>query len=218
MPDADALADAVKRGVDALRRGDATAAVDALHVVAHDEAFAAAQDLVDVRARVLVLYAQALVTSERLEEAQPAMVEALRAVKRLDDDDGVAAVRALQQVANHTRTKKRAPPASITPRQAPSPDDAEALLSSANLATGEDAARLAEQAFALAVSRGSVREEVLARLVLAKSRPHTAADQLGAALRRARGADEFTLVGAVVRAAELAGVPLPPEPYAGRDV
>lgn len=218
MPDAESLADAVKRGVDALRRGDAEAAVDALQPVATDEALAAAADLVDVRARVLVLYAQALVAAERLEEAQPAMVEALRAVKRLDDDEGVAAVRALQQVANHTRTKKRTPHAAAPARPAPAPDDAEAILAAANAATGEEAALLGEQAFALAVLRGSVREEVLARLVLARSRPETARAQLEAALRRARGADEFTLVGAVVRAAELAGVELPKEPYAGRAV
>lgn len=218
MPDADALAAAVKLGVDALRRGDAVAAAHALAPVANDEALENAPDLVDIRARVLVLYAQALVAADRFDDAQPALVQALRAVKRLDDDEGVAAVRGLQQLALHSRAKARGTPAAAPAGTAPSPDDAEALLIAANAATGEQAARLGEQAFALAVAHGSVREEVLARLVLARSRPDAAADQLAAALRRARGAGEFTLVGAVVRAAELAGVALPQEPYAGRAV
>lgn len=229
----DDLPDAVRRGVDALRSGRPADAVDALATVVADEALAAAPDLVDIRARVLVLHAQALSESGRLDEAKSAIPEALRAVRRLDDDDGIHAVKQLQArlVRDIADDHRRASEAIERARVARTPIDellaagvaeqrADVLLRKANamIDTGspEEGGGYADEALALAMAARSVRDEVLARLSIARARPADAAQQVAAALAIAERAADFNLVGTVARAAALHGVALPGQPYAQR--
>lgn len=228
------LPDAVRRGVDALRTGRPADAVDALSPVVADPALAAAPDLVDVRARVLVLYAQALVDSGRYNEAKAAIPEALRAVRRLDDDAGIAAVKQLQArlvrdiADDHRRASEAIERAKVarTPidellAAATSPEQrGEVLVQKANamIDTGSlvEGGAYADEALALAVAAGNVREEVLARLSIARARPDEAATHVGAAFACAERAGDFNLVGTVARAAALHGVPLPAKRYGER--
>ena len=68
---------------------------------------------------------------------------------------------------------------------------------------------LAEEALAVATGVSSLRLEVLARLSIARCAPERAPDELRTALARADAENDFTLVGAIARAAEAHAVALP---------
>lgn len=214
-------------GVEALRAERFDAARDALLEVAGAPELAAAADLVDVRARATTLLAQAMLGAGDLDGALPWLDAAERLLGGLGDRDGLAHVRALRRrrddaLADRARkaqaaerlARLAATPLEALRARAPSPAALlDLLVQKANAEVEahrpEDAAAIAREALDLAVGLDSVRGEVLARLSLARAEPSSAAEQLEAAWRRAERADEFNLVGAVARAAELAGVELP---------
>lgn len=230
----DGLPERIRHGLDALRAGDARSAVGFLRPVAVDAAFAAAEDLADLRARVLSLLGQAEIERGRPDLAERPLRDAAILAKRLGDTEGLLEIRALQARALAAAANRHAASAEDAERDrianTPLPD----LLASATTAAERAAARIAKanaeadagrhdlarelaaEAIADALVAGSVREEVLARLTLVRCDPAHAEAELLVALSVADRASEFALVGAVARAAALAGVTLPaqvgPEP------
>lgn len=177
-----------------------------------------------VGARLLAFRAQALDGLERLEEAERAAAEAVRLARRAGDDDGVQAVRALHArvlaslAARRHADAERARDLPLADTSddvllADAPDDdtrAARLVRKANvLADAGRAAEAAETARrALALSGASPREQVMARLLLA--RVEDAAPHLHAAHALADTADDPNLITAVAHAARAAAVPLRP--------
>lgn len=91
------LAARLAGGVRLLREGKPAEAAADLDVVCRDPDLAAAQDLRDVRARAMSLYAQALWKSGRPAEALPYLEAALRLARALGDVEGTQEVDALRQ-------------------------------------------------------------------------------------------------------------------------
>lgn len=220
------VADAVREGVAALRRGDPQAAIPLLRSAAEDADFNAAEDLADLRARVLSLLAQACLEAGQSSEAENWIRQALRVAKRLGDEAGLVEIRALQSrvlqaaMDDHRKREERREQARIaaTPLErllegVTEPHARAAVYIQKANAEIEvdrpgDAVALAAEAVRLADDAGAVREKVLARLTLARADADRAATLLPEAWKIASDADEFNLVGAVAKAAELAGVPL----------
>lgn len=221
------LARRLLHGVETLRARRFVEACEALLEVASAPDLAAAADLVDVRARATTLLAQAMLGAGDLDAALPWLDEAERLLGGLGDRDGLAEVRALRRqrddaLADRARKAQAAErlarlaetPLDALRARAPSPHALLELLvqkANAEVEAGrpDAAAAIAREGLDLALRLDSVRGEVLARLTLARAEPSSAAEQLEQAWRRAERADEFNLVGAVARAAELAGVALP---------
>jgi hypothetical protein len=213
--------------VDALRQGRPDEAVEALERVVNDPAFLAEEDLVDVRARVFSLLAQALLGAGRAGDADQWAGAALELAIRLDDRRGEAEIRSLQREIRSASAEelRRLAAAKESRRIAQTPEDillsgvrdpAEraALLTmkanaEADAGRADAGASIARRALEQALAAGALREEVLARLSIARCDPAAAVLELTAAWRRAEAADAFTLVGAVARAAEFVGVTLP---------
>lgn len=214
-------------GVEALRAGRHEEAVAALLEVASDPELAAADDLRDVRARACTMLAQALIAAGDPDASGTWLDEAERLLAAVGDAAGLAEVRGLRRErgdaltdrARKAQAKQRLAELARIPLdelrgRASSPAMLQDLLvqkANAEVEAGrsDEAASVAREAVALAVELDSVRGEVLARLSLARAAPATATDELTAAWRRAERANEFNLVGAVARAATLAGVELP---------
>jgi hypothetical protein len=228
MSDLD-LAARLARGVQALADGHAQAARSDLQIVWDDGELAAATDLQDVRARVGSLLAQALLEVGEPELADRACRDTLRVLRRLGDKAGMDAVRELQdqavrRLADHAQAQQnRAEAARVaeTPldellRGHDTPEAQAAVFvrkATALLERGTPipAIPLAERALHLAREHALVTWEVFARLVLARSAPSRAHEQLRAALDAAAGAGEFNLVSTIARTAEEAGLSLPAE-------
>lgn len=225
------LADRLAHGVRALRERRPAEAVDALAPVAADPELAAAEDLRDVRARVLALYAQALLESGRPAEAEPVVRDAIRLVRRLGDKAGLEEVRGLQdrvvkalvEAADQARRREEQARVAATPLDvllAGATDDrarAEALVKKAvALADVGDAsgAALARDALDAATRAADVTWQVFALVALARHEPHAASEHLRSAARVADDADEFNLISVVVEASRTLGVPLPTHPGA----
>jgi hypothetical protein len=217
-------AEAVKQAVEALRAGKPALAAELLGPVVDD---VRGDDMNDVRARVLTLYAQSLVDTGRTDEADPFLQEALELATGLGDEQGVVAIRELLErcAAASADLVREAQRKSAAARLAGVPID-ELLAragsdrersdiylrkADASLAVGRvaESALFAVQALAMAQAAGAVREEVLARLSLARAVPTEAADQIAKALDRARDENEANLVAAIAKTAELLGVPIP---------
>jgi tetratricopeptide (TPR) repeat protein len=220
------VAAAVREGVAALRRGNPADAIPLLRRAAEDPDLAAAEDLADLRARVLSLLAQAYLDAGQASEAETWVRQALRLAKRIGDEAGLVEIRALQSrvlaaaMDQHRRLEERREQARIA---APPLDRmlvgviepharAAVYIQKANaeieVDRPGDAVALATEAVRLADGAGAVRERVLARLTLARADGARAAALLPEAWKIASDADEINLVGAVAKAAELAGVAL----------
>lgn len=213
--------------MEALRQERWQDAVSALQDVASDPELAQAADLEDVRLRACTLLAQALIAADQPGPAGPWLDEADRLLAKLDDANGRAVVQQLRRqrtdrlMAQAARAKHAAQLAELanTPEhviraRAFTPEMLQDLLvqkANAEIEAGrpEEGGRLAQEALELAIEQDTVRGEVLARLSLARALPETAQEQLYLAWSRAERANEFNLVGAVARAAELQGVALP---------
>ena len=226
-PGDDGLPERIRQGLAALRAGDPTRAVGWLRPVATDAAFAAAEDLVDVRARVLSLLGQAEIERGRPDLAERPLRDAAILAKRLGDTEGLLEIRALQGRAlaasadRHTLATEEAERRRIAETPLPTllaaattaAERAAIKVAKANAEADagrrEGAEGLADDAIADAIAGGSIREEVLARLTLARCAPARAEAELSAALATAERGAEFALIGAVARAAALAGVVLP---------
>lgn len=208
--------------MEALRAERWEDAVVALEAVASDAGFRSQPDLADVRARVASLLAQALLGAGRAAEAEPHARQALQAARALGEG-GTEARTLLQAIlADLARAEQAARQAR---RTAETPLDrllegiegdealAAVLVRKANaevdVGRPAQALPLARRALAHAIACGSLREEVLARMTVARAAPEEAEAELRSAWQRAEAADDFNLVGAVARAARLSGVALP---------
>jgi uncharacterized protein YyaL (SSP411 family) len=232
------LAEALSTAMEALRRGAPAAAIPPLRELSADADLAAADDLRDVRARVLTWLAGALADTGALADAEAPCREALRLWRALRDKEGLDAARQIQDrivraLAHDAEAGARAAEAA---RVAATPVEsllaeagadprarALALVRKATALEGdgarEEAAALAARA--LEEACGDVHGEVMAHLVLARVGPGSGSvpSHLHAAWAAAAAAEEFNLVSMVARAAELAGVevgaleavPSPPE-------
>lgn len=224
MSASDDLAGQVRAGVEALSAGRPHEAARALAPVVEDADFTEHPDLADVRARVYSLYAQALLDSGAARQADAWARRALKQAQDLGDQAGADEVRALlRQIFSAAVEEKKTADAvarvAATPLEAlmaqavTDTERAGVLVEKANaeveVGRAEEGEALARQALALAQQAGSVREEVLAWLTLARACPDEAARAMVSAWRRACDADEANLVGAIARAAEHAGVTLP---------
>lgn len=225
------LADRVRLGVEALRRGEFAVAADVLGAARDDAAWAAADDVADLRARVASLYAQALLGAGRIDEADRAVVDALRLVKPLGDATALAEVRALQGEIVKARVEARQREAEAAERRrvadtpvdellagVADPDRQAALLNQKataeiDLGRTKSGEALARRALALATSP---REQVFARLAIARTAPREATEQIEAAWACASDANEFNLVAIIARTAELLGVTVARLEGAGR--
>jgi len=215
----------VARAVRALRERNPRLAADLLLPVAHSRALANAPDLVDVRAKVCSLLAQALLACDRPDAALTWVSTAQDLADTAHDAHARDTLTALRTqieegVAAATRTKasqrRRAHVASVPLEQLLGPvTDAsrrravmvEKGLADADAGRPEDARRVLTAAKALADDASDCREQVLARIGLSRitSAP---APLLVDAVRVARDAGEPQLVGVVAREAELRGVDL----------
>lgn len=226
----------ITSGVEALRAARWHDAVTALSPVVGDPDLAAADELRDVRARVLSLYAQACVEAGALEPADRACRDALRLLRALGDKPGIDTVRALQDrvVQALAREREQAARREEMARVAATPIDTllagattdaartETLLrkahAHADTDTGALGAPLATEAIDLADRLADTRLQVLARLARARCAPDHALSDLVQARDIADAAGEFNLIATIARAAEVAGVDLPREegPHAPR--
>lgn len=192
-------------------------------LVTLDDALVASALPEAARARALGMRAQALFGLGQLDQAKDALVVALRAARARGDAEGVTQLRGLNQ-AIYAALAHRSEQARLAEEEAArlalsleallesaqSPEErVMALIRKANQAADEGvpdpplARRAVTEADAL--PRG-IREQVLARLCLARSCPQEAARWLDDARDRADDADEPNLVGAVASAARAMGV------------
>jgi hypothetical protein len=190
------LPDRLHRGLDALKTGRPADAVDSLWIVFWDAELANTPDLTDIRLRAGTLLAQALLRCGRIPEVDRVLSEAERLVVERDDENGRQAVTSLRTEWAAARAR----------REAESPLVGRDPLFERPLADLQEVAE-----------RGrSIRDRVLARLALAKKLPDETSLHIHKALEEARREQSFTLVGVVVRTAELHGILLPADPYAGK--
>jgi tetratricopeptide (TPR) repeat protein len=224
VSDEETLAADLLAGAKALREGDAATAVRLLSRAVVHEGLAADASLALIRARSLSLYGQALLENGNAKDAEDPVLDAMRILRALEDTEGLHQVRDLHRQVRETlesaakeQARLRAmaalaaQPMEQVRAKARTPFAlAEILIQRANadIEAGQDDAALevATEALSIATSLSSVRLEVLARLSIARIRPERALEELEAARQRADAANEFTLVGAVARAAEAHGL------------
>lgn len=227
------IADALTAGVTALREGRPTDAVPRL--VEALEGLEGNEDLEDFTARAASLLAQARLAIGDLAGARQAAHQAMRILRRHQDQAGLDEVRSLdEQIGAALEAQKRALVARAKAESAAA-QTADALEAMATtpyaradaLLQHTDALRRVEEperavhsatrAAFWADAAGAVRERVLARLALAElgQDPELQLAEAGAI---ADAANETTLVGLVAKACELLGIALKPLPFAGKDV
>ncbi|MFM2162221.1 MAG: hypothetical protein RLZZ383_1733 [Pseudomonadota bacterium] len=233
------LAEQLGAAVTALRQGRAADAVEGLKAAWTDPALAEAEDLRDLRARVGSLFAQALLETGRVAEADRVCRDAVRLLRQLRDTEGLTEVRALQErivralaeLSNVEKNREEAARVAATPLAmllftATTPEDqarvrvqkASALWTSGH---GEEARALAEEALSRAEAIPSISWVVFARTLLAEihaeAQPSVAQAHLATALTRAAQAQEFNLVSTIAQTAAQLGISLPQEagPHAG---
>lgn len=228
MTDEARVAELLQQGLTALREQRPADAAPPLHDAW--EALEHAEELQDFAARVASLLAQAHLEQGEAAQARTFAHQALRRLRSLADEDGLAQVRALDEQigaaleATRRDTVARAKAAAYAEQTTEAIEllgqsplaRADALLkhvdSLRRVGQTERAIHSAERALHWA---DATREQVLAHLALAElgvdPEPH-----LHRALAIADGADETTLVGLIAKAAELAGVTLPATSFADR--
>lgn len=224
----EALARTLTRGVSELRSGRPDVAEPLLAEVCADSALAEADDLRDVRARALSLWADALLRLGRAERASAPIDEAMHLLRQLGDGAGLDEVRSLRtrllqaREAEAAQERHRRSAANLRELSLEALRDrfgdrplalADALIKKANAEAEAGDAQVGlvavREALQLAQAADSLREWVFARVSLARLEPDQAPEHLEAAWSRAERAGEFNLVSAVARAAEAQGVALP---------
>lgn len=184
-------------------------------------------ELLDVRARLCSLYAQALLESGETADAGLWVRKALRATSTLKDSAGLAEVRALQgrivgatadaEAARQRQVEREhiaATPLDTLLQTASTPAARAGILTKKAAAHAsadevETAVRLYHRAIAAADAAAVVREQVLARLGIAAIDPQRATAWIRAAQALAERAEEYTLLGTIAREATRLRVPLP---------
>jgi hypothetical protein len=191
------LPEQLRRGLEHLNAGRALEAADAVTPVFWDAELAVSEDLRDIRLRCGTLLAQALLQCGRIDEVDPVLKEASRLAESTADNEGRAAITGLRAewAAAFARRGSEQAQQAGTDRFLDQPP---------------------ETLRAIADGCAAVRERVLARLALARGHPDEAEALLKSALDDARTEESFTLMSVIVRTAELHGLTLPADPYAGK--
>jgi hypothetical protein len=221
------LAGCLLEGIQALQDARPHDAIGPLDEVARDPDLAATTDLADIRARACSLLADAHLQLGNLDEASWAARAALALLRDLDDAAGRSRVQAIWTGILDLRKQRKAnelgqaSAAKLRQWSLQALEDrfgheplrfADVLIKKANAEIEGGATTMAvgpaERALAIAMAQGAVREEVFARLSLARAVPALAVLHLEAAWRRAERANEFNLVGAVAVAAHAMGLQL----------
>jgi len=220
-PTAQHLAAQLTRGVELLRGRRPADAIEPLSEVARG--LAAADDLLDVRARALSLLAQAYLEADRAGEAREPIEQALAiappSTDRRDLEELAERIRSRVALEEQARVQsERLAALSVDDIEARTRDPhafVEVLVRKANaevdVGRRDEAARIAERALVDAMTLGDVRLEILARLSLARAAPGQAPTEIERALRAADAFGDPNLVTTVVKAAEGHGVALPTE-------
>jgi tetratricopeptide (TPR) repeat protein len=209
----------------ALRSGQPQAAVDHLAPIVEAPELDD-PEMLDVRARLCSLYAQALLQAGDAKTASIWVRKALRAASTLKDAAGLLEVRALQgeivgALADAEAARRRAVEREHIAETsledllaiATTPEDRAAVLakkasSLAGLGSHAQAADLYDQSMRIADQHGILREQVFARLGMAAVHPD-AAVWVQQAQRLAEAASEYTLLSTIAREADRLGVSLP---------
>jgi hypothetical protein len=218
----------LSEGVAALREGRAAEAATKLEAVASDPAWEHATDMIDIRARVCSLTAQAFLESGRPADADRWCRQALRALRRAPEPDpaGLREVRELSDtiikamVAEQERTNNlsegvrlASEPVGRLVRGLEPAEKANALArkAAAELQVGrsEHAQELATLAIDIANDADEVDVFVMASITAARANPPGAEALLAEAWRRAAAANEFNLISTLATAATTLNVPLP---------
>lgn len=214
-------------GVEHLKAGRLQDAITELAEVCSDEDLRRADDLRDVRARAMSMLADAHLRAGDVDSAETMAREALALLREVGDANGVRAVQdvwgRVAAARQEAQAAVRREVASARLREMTRSDLgdrfgegslrlADALVKKAHAHADVDdtalAEELAHEALALSRSHDSVREEVFARLALARV-GYDATEQVRGAWERAERADEFNLVSAIASAADSLGVALP---------
>lgn len=215
----------LSEGVEALRDGNPDRAVETLRIVADDPQLAAAQDLQDIRLRVLTLYAQALLDAGQASAARHPLQGARDLAATLGASEAAAAIEELEarigeaisatfaaQARSRTLRALAARPVEELLAEAPADRHPALLVERAAAALEvdrpEEAVELAERALDLATEHSDLRHQVMALLALSRAQPARIREHLEEARRRCDEADAFDLLAFVVRAAEEADLSL----------
>lgn len=217
------LAQQLADGVQALRDGRPHKAVEWLRPVAEDPELADAVELRDIYARTCSLYAQALLEAGSASEARKPVRRALEALQAIGDTEGIQAVETLQAriadaisatfQAAATRRRLRALAERSVEDVLDGVDDelrhppllVERAAAALEVGRTPEAADIARRALDVAQRTGDLRHQVLARLTWARAEPARAGALLEEARLAADNHDDFTLIGAIARAAEELG-------------
>ena len=211
------LAQSLQKAIKFLREGNAKDAIEALEYVLHNDEFAQAEDLVDIRARTLSLYAQALLDENRFADSRKAAELAMELVKGLDDTTGEKQIRQLLRdisakhlgalkMAGHIRRQKSAPQKTIQSlvEQAGTESGLSEMISQAALklriGRREDAQKLAEHI--LTLDGVTEKDRVIALLLLTHTNPSACDEYLEKAWAIADEANDFNLLQAIAKTAE----------------
>lgn len=219
------LASELSRGVEALRDGRTSEAVELLTSVVETPAFREHSDLQDVRARACSLLAQALLTLDKVGPADRFAREALDALDIAPDPTGREQVdtlrreimgRAMELRRDREQRARRSRLLQIPVQELieAGKDDAERVRMLMERATAEleagnasRAQRIANRARNLADGAAELKEQVLTRLLVAQVDPEQRLTALQGAYRLALSADEPGLITGVARTADQLGVP-----------
>jgi hypothetical protein len=215
------LGELARAGVVALSEGRSADAVDALLPVATNEDLANQADMVDLRARVCSLLAQALFDEGDIDAAEHWVGVATQLAARSGDDTKPLAELRQRIAVERASLRAAASRAESLARLADTPlaalligiTDPDAMVdvllrkaaAAVEVGRGLEAAELAERAIAV----GTDRAQVLARLIQARVRPDDAETLIIDAWRVADTANSQNLIAATARAATLANVTLP---------
>ena len=225
--DATHLGESVRRGLEAMRAGEPHAAIEHLLLAAEHPEFERQEDMRDLYARVCSVLAQCLLETGEPGEAQRWLHRAMRVLRDMEDSDGIAEIQALnrdiltaliqRRKAHNTREDLLAIADTPVEELLASTDSAEQkadkLIQKANgefeAGRHETAVAFAEEALAIAIDCGAIRETVFAQLSIARAEPKRAQEAIYEAWAFADKANEHNLVSIIATAATQAGVPLP---------
>lgn len=219
------LPETLAQGVQAVRNGRFAEGAALLRTVVEEPSFIEHPELQDLRARACSLLAQALLATDELGPADRFARQAVEILEELEDKQGLAEVEALRRdilssaveqrrVADQRARRARLLAVPIDELIADAADDAEASRMLMERATAEHdagnssaAAVLANRARNLADESGSVKEQVLTRLLVAQVDAEQRLAALRGAYHIALAADQTALIGGVARTAEQLDIP-----------
>lgn len=217
----------VRLGLESIRAGTPEPAIEHLLIAAQHPEFEKQADMRDLYARVASVLAQCFLETGEPEEAQRWLHRAMRALRELEDTEGLKEVQPLNNqilTALMHRRKELKVREELAFLAASSIDDllektendqerADILIKKANgeIEAGrlDKAVHFAEEALSVAMRCSATREIVLAHLSIARASPKRAGEAIFDAWTCAEHAEEFNLVSIIASAATQAGVAMP---------